>query len=78
MGNLSTIDSYCGKDPNFTVIHDKDKPDKHFDGCGFTQEKCTREACCSNIKAGIANGTPMTLAEIQTCFVRNMKSKGQC
>lgn len=78
MGNASTTDFFCGQDPNFTVVHDEDEPNKHYDGCGFTQEKCTSEACCEDISTGIETGEPMTFEEIRTCFINNMKAKGQC
>lgn len=78
MGNLSTTDFFCGQDPYFTIVHDDNDPAKHYDGCGFTQDQCTSEACCSDIEAAKQINTPMTLEEVRTCFIKNMKSKGQC
>jgi len=78
MGNGSTVDAFCGRDPDFTVIHDEDEPDKHFDGCGFTQEKCTTKACWDDIANAITDGTPLTMTEIREWFQDNMKAKGQC
>ena len=78
MGNASTTDFFCGQDPNFTIVHDDGDPDKHFDGCGFTSDQCTSEACCDDISTAQANNTPMTTEQIRTCFISNMQSKGQC
>jgi hypothetical protein len=78
MGNSSTVDFYCGLDPTFTVIHDEDDPTKHYDGCGFTKDQCTSEPCCDDISNGISLGSPLTLEEIRSCFITNMKARGQC
>jgi hypothetical protein len=77
MGNASTIDFFCGLDSDFTFVHDEEEPEKHYDGCGFSQEKCTSEACCEDIQTAISVAVPMTLEEIRECFISNMKSKGQ-
>jgi len=41
-GNKLTVDNWCGKDEDFGIIHDKDKPFLHFDGCGINFEICTK------------------------------------
>ena len=65
MGNSSTTDFFCGQDPDFTVVHDESDPEKHYDGCGFSQEKCTAEACCEDIETAETLGAPLTLTEIR-------------
>ena len=38
MGNSRTVNSYCGEDPDFTVVHDEVIKSRHFDGCGLTRD----------------------------------------
>jgi hypothetical protein len=45
MGNSSTVDFFCGKDPDFSVVHDEDEPDKHYPGCGLEIDYCTVKEC---------------------------------
>jgi hypothetical protein len=35
MGNLRTINKFCGKDPTYSILHDN-TPGLHFPGCGLT------------------------------------------
>lgn len=47
MGNLQTINKFCGKDPLKTTVHDN-TPGLHFPGCGMTQDQCTTLPCCDD------------------------------
>lgn len=35
MGNMRTINLYCGTDPAYKVIHDENFKKLHFPGCGL-------------------------------------------
>ena len=49
MGNGSSANYYCGKDPKKTIVHDIENPDSHYPGCGFTYEQCTYRPCCDDL-----------------------------
>jgi len=49
MGNLRTIDSSCGLDPDFTEVHSEQDTSFHLTGCGLEPEECTVNPCCSEI-----------------------------
>lgn len=38
MGNLGTIDTYCGVDPSINITHDANNKSLHFPGCGYYAE----------------------------------------
>ena len=57
MGNMQTINSYCGTDPFFTVVHDVNDRLVHFDGCGVPKEQCTKRPCCTDAIKYMLNST---------------------
>jgi hypothetical protein len=46
MGNSRTIDFYCGKDPNNSLVHLENTPLYHYPGCGLQKDICTSVPCC--------------------------------
>ena len=62
MGDESTVNQYCGQDPNFDVVHDEVIKTRHFPGCGLISDQCTALPCCSdaikyNFNAATCNDT---------------------
>ena len=47
MGNVRTVNSWCGKDPFSTIVHNND-PGFHYPGCGLTMDQCTTLPCCDD------------------------------
>jgi|LauGreDrversion4_2_1035121.scaffolds.fasta_scaffold171434_2 hypothetical protein len=57
MGNLRTINKFCGKDPTYSILHDN-TPGLHFPGCGLTVDDCTSLPCCDDaLRYEFRNGT---------------------
>lgn len=50
MGNLRTINQYCGLDPFVNVTHDENNKLMHFPGCGVPKDLCTRRPCCEDAR----------------------------
>jgi hypothetical protein len=46
MGNSRTNDFYCGKDPDYSIIHIDNTPHFHYPGCGVERHLCTIIPCC--------------------------------
>ena len=58
MGNMRTINLYCGTDPSYEVIHDENFKKLHFAGCGLFQDQCTLWPCCADaLKYGFDSET---------------------
>ena len=54
---MRTINSYCGQDPFFTVVHDVNDRLVHFPGCGIPKEQCTKRPCCEDAVINRLNST---------------------
>lgn len=48
-GDSTTSAYFCGKDPDFTFVHDPNNKGLHFEGCGLQQNQCTYYRCCSDV-----------------------------
>jgi hypothetical protein len=53
MGNSYTDDYYCGKDPNYSIIHIDNTPEYHYPGCGLEKPICTLIPCCDVVFVSI-------------------------
>lgn len=65
-GNSSTVNFYCGLDPNKTIVHDISSSSFHYPGCGLVEEVCSAYQCCTDIESNNVTSSNCTALPIES------------